>query len=229
MMASHDDGGAGQQWSMNDDVEQPVRDGQATRSPLSGATADFHASTQIAADAPAVDADTAAILTGQKPDSASAMKLVPPPAARIADPVEARFAEANHPRIVTAVQSELMPSGGTVRLRLDPPELGALLVRIDVKDGVLAASFQTSNDEATRLLSRSMQQLRTTLESHGVTVEKLHVQQAPREQWDGGRGGDDRQQNPPQHWQQQEQQRREMLQRMWRRVRDGRDPFDLVA
>ena len=152
------------------------------------------------------------------------------PAAPVADPLEARFAEMNHPRILTAVQSELVPHGGTVRLRLDPPELGALQVRIDVRDGVLAASFQTSNDEATRLLTQSLQQLKTTLESQGVTVEKLHVHQTPREQFDGQRGGDDRrEQQSPQQWQQQEQQRREMLQRMWRRVRDGRDPFDLVA
>ena len=173
----------------------------------------------------------AAHVPTHKPDQPSAPKIAFQQSAPIADLLEARFAESNHPRIVTAVQSELMPSGGTVRLRLDPPELGALQVRIEVRDGVVAASFQTSNDEATRLLTQSLQRLKTTLESQGVTVEKLHVQQTPREQWDGGRGGngDERQQHSPQHWQQQEQQRREMLQRMWRRVRDGRDPFDLVA
>ena len=184
----------------------------------------------VAENDPTQAADATTLAPPVKPDQPAVTKVVLPTAAPVADPLEARFAEANHPRIVTAVQAELMPGGGgSVRLRLDPPELGALQVRIEVKDGVLAASFQTSNDEATRLLSRSLQQLKNTLESHGVTVEKLHVQQTPREQWDGGRNGDERQQQSPQHWQQQEQQRREMLQRMWRRVRDGRDPFDLVA
>jgi flagellar hook-length control protein FliK len=178
---------------------------------------------------PVLDPAAGALPT-HKADQPPGMKVAFQPPMHAADPLEARFAESNHSRIVTVVQSELMPSGGTVRLRLDPPELGSLQVRIDVRNGVVAASFQTSNDEATRLLTLSLQRLKTTLESQGVTVEKLHVHQAPREQWDGGRGGsDDRQQHSPQHWQQQEQQRREMLQRMWRRVRDGRDPFDLVA
>lgn len=201
--------------------------GKAPVASFPGSIASLHGN----GDAPANIPDPAEVsVVAHKPEQGAAMKLVLPPSPPVADALEARFAESNHPRIITAVQSELMPSGGTVRLRLDPPELGALQVRIDVKDGVLAASFQTSNDEATRLLTRSLQQLKTTLESHGVTVDKLHVQQTPREQWDGNRGGDDRQQQQsPQHWQQQEQQRREMLQRMWRRARDGRDPFDLVA
>jgi flagellar hook-length control protein FliK len=203
--------------------------------PTATTTAPF-ASTGIGTDSnadagkPSID-PVAAPPPGHKPDQPQGVKVAFQPQVHVADPLEARFAESNHPRIVTAVQSELMPSGGTVRLRLDPPELGALQVRIDVRDGVVAASFQTSNDEAARLLTQSLHRLKTTLESQGVSVEKLHVQQTPREQWDGGRGGngDERQQHSAQHWQQQEQQRREMLQRMWRRVRDGRDPFDLVA
>jgi flagellar hook-length control protein FliK len=170
-----------------------------------------------------------ALFSNQKMGPSAPVKFALP-IVPVADPVEARFAEMNHPRILTAVQSELMAHGGTVRLRLDPPELGALQVRIDVRDGVLAASFQTSNDEATRLLTQSLQQLKTTLESQGLTVEKLQVHQTARQHFDGQRGGDDRrEQQSPHQWQQQEQQRREVLQRMWRRVRDGRDPFDLVA
>jgi flagellar hook-length control protein FliK len=118
-----------------------------------------------------------------------------------------------------------------MHIRLDPPELGALTVQIDVRDGIVTASFQTSNDEATRLLSHSLTQLRTTLESAGVTVEKLQVQQSPREQFTSS--SHDRDRNPRQqayeHSAQDDRQRREMLQRLWRRLTIGRDTLDLVA
>ena len=95
-------------------------------------------------------------------------------------PPEARFADANHARIVAGVRGELLPNGGTMHLRLDPPELGDLQVSVHLRDGVITAAFQTSNDDATRLLSHSLGDLKTLLESQGVAVGKLHVQQSPR-------------------------------------------------
>jgi flagellar hook-length control protein FliK len=142
---------------------------------------------------------------------------------------ESRFAEINHPKIVTAVQSELLPDGGTMQIRLDPPELGAMQVRVGMRDGVLTASFQTANDDATRLLSHSLHQLRTSLESQGVSVERLHVEQVPREKLAGDMSEDGQQQQPRDQSSQQEQQRREMLQRMWRRLAGDSDPLDLMA
>jgi hypothetical protein len=63
-----------------------------------------------------------------------------------------------------------------------------------------------------------------------VTVEKIQVQQAPRDQ-QAGSSSDQRQgqQFEDRHAQQQEQQRREVLMRMWRRIAGGRKPVDLVA
>ena len=62
----------------------------------------------------------------------------------------------------------------------------------------------------------------------GVSVDKLHVTQAPRDQQ--ASNDDNRQQggsdNPSAR---QEQQRREILQRMWRRLTNGSDPLDMVA
>lgn len=145
---------------------------------------------------------------------------------------EARFAQENHPRIVTAVRSEMIGGGGKMEIRLDPPELGALAVKIELRDGVMTAAFSTSSDEATRLLSHSLSQLKNTLETQGISVEKLQVQQAPREEHssrsgeDGGRqqqGGQDERESK------QDQERREMLQRMWRRIAVGSDPVDLTA
>ncbi|HEV8604142.1 MAG TPA: flagellar hook-length control protein FliK [Tepidisphaeraceae bacterium] len=144
---------------------------------------------------------------------------------------EQAFVEANHPKIAMAIHGELLPDGGSVHIRMDPPELGALAVQIVVRDGIVTASFQTSNDEATRLLSHSLGQLRTTLESAGVSVEKLQVQQAPREHFNSN--SRDAERGPGQQAYERsahdDQQRREMLQRMWRRLAVGRDMLDLVA
>lgn len=141
---------------------------------------------------------------------------------------EAEFAAANHARIVTAVRGELLPGGGTMQIRLDPPELGALQISVRMQDGVMTASFQTSSDDATKLLSHSLTHLKSMLESTGVSVEKLQVEQAPREH----KPGDQSQQQSAQHddtTARQEQQRREMLRRMWRRLAIGDDPLDMVA
>ena len=154
--------------------------------------------------------------------AAPARPTPPPP------PPEIRFAEANHPQIVTGIRGQLLPAGGTIHIRLDPPELGALQVSIHMQDGVMTASFQTSNDDATKLLSHSLAQLKHVLESQGVSVDKLHVSQAPRDQQSSNE--DNRQQPGGENPQaRQEQQRREIIQRMWRRLRDGGDPLDMVA
>ena len=147
-------------------------------------------------------------------------------------PPEVDFVAANHAKIVTGIRGDLLPGGGSMQIRLDPPELGALQISVRMQDGVMTASFQTSSDDATKLLSHSLSQLKSVLESQGVSVEKLHVEQAPRDQ---------RSDNDPKQNQQhpnaaydrtsarQEQQRKEMLRRMWRRLSFGSDPLDMVA
>jgi flagellar hook-length control protein FliK len=159
--------------------------------------------------------------------ASSASQPAPPPT-----PPEQQFAVDNHPKIITGVRSTLLPNGGTMQIRLDPPELGDLQISINLRDGVMTASFQTSNDEATRLLSHSLGQLKGVLESQGVSVDKLHVQQAPRNESSNSSNSDDRQ-----HQQghahdspaRREQERRELLRRMWRRLTEGSDPLDMVA
>ena len=144
-------------------------------------------------------------------------------------PPEVQFAESNHAKIVSGVQGQLLPGGGTMQIRLDPPELGALQVSVHMQNGVMSATFQTSNDDATKVLSHSLSQLKAALEAQGVTVDKLHVQQSPRDQKSNA---DDQQKNQSpseQSQQKQEQQRREMLQRMWKRLTNGSDPLDMVA
>jgi flagellar hook-length control protein FliK len=118
-----------------------------------------------------------------------------------------------------------------MQIRLDPPELGDLQISINLRDGVMSASFQTSNDEATRLLSHSLGQLKGVLESQGVSVDKLHVQQAPRNEPSNHSNHDEHHQQGQAHDSpaRREQERRELLRRMWRRLSEGSDPLDLVA
>lgn len=161
------------------------------------------------------------------PAQVSAPIPLPPPPPQ----TDAELAQNNHDRIVTSVKTQLLPNGGSMRLRLDPPELGSLQIHVRMINGVMQASFETSSDHATRLLSHSLSHLKTALESQGVSVDKLQVQQAPREQGGQSAGEDQQQRNPHQQESeaQREQQRRELLNRMWRRMRLGRDPLDMVA
>jgi flagellar hook-length control protein FliK len=150
-------------------------------------------------------------------------------------PPEVQFAHANHEPIVSGVKAQLMPHGGSMEIRLDPPELGALKVMVEMRDGTMTATFQTSNEEATRLLSHSLNQLKHVLEGQGVSVERLQVQQAPKSDSQSAGGDDARQQNSQQgDWQdehaaRQEQQRKESLHRMWRRIAGIADPIDVTA
>jgi flagellar hook-length control protein FliK len=162
------------------------------------------------------------------------------PAATSQPPVatpEARFAEDNHPGIVAGVRGQLLPSGGTMHIRLDPPELGPLSVTVRLRNGVMEASFETSSDDAARLLSHSLSALKTSLESQGVNVERLHVQQVPKSEsssnqnaGDGRDGQQGQERNLDQeHAARQEHQRRQMLRRMWQRLTGTEDPLDMVA
>ncbi len=67
-----------------------------------------------------------------------------------------------------------------------------LQVSVHMRDGVMTASFETSNDDATRMLSHSLGSVEiAALEASGVSVEKIHVQQSPNKQ--ESKGGDSEQ------------------------------------
>jgi flagellar hook-length control protein FliK len=144
---------------------------------------------------------------------------------------EARFAEANHARMLNGIRGELMPNGGSMQLRLDPPALGDLVISVQMRDGVMTAAFQTTNDDATRMLSHSLGDLKAMLEAQGVTVEKLQVQQAPKQDASQNQQGDGSHRQASQEEQQnsrREQQRKDMVQKLWDKL-TGRGPVDVKA
>lgn len=150
-------------------------------------------------------------------------------------PSERAFAAQNHDRIVTGVRTQLLPNGGSMQIRLNPENLGAMNITVSVVDGVVSAAFQTTSDEATKLLSHTLGQLKTALEGQGVSVDKIQVQQAPREvQTSRNDDGQQPRDNSEFRQQQQEtlrqqQERRHLLNRMWEHLANGGDPLDLVA
>ena len=152
----------------------------------------------------------------------------PAPAAPTAP--AAQFASDNYPQIVSGVHGQLLPNGGTMQLRLTPPELGEMQLSVQMRNGVMSASFQTTTDQATRLLSHGMSDLKHSLETAGVSVERIQISQAPKgSSSSGGNNSEqDSQRQPGDAQSQRDQQRRQLLQRMWKKVTGG-DPLDLVA
>jgi flagellar hook-length control protein FliK len=195
------------------------------------------AQTASAAVSPALAANDSAAPIAASPPVAPAHAALSAAAALAPTSPEAAFAATNHPPIVMGVHGQLLPDGGTMNIRLAPPELGDLQVSVQVTAGAVAASFQTSNDQATRLLSHSLGQLKSALENAGVSVARLQVSQMPpttsRQDANangGGKGNPSRddQTQPDGQAGARDQQRRELLRRMWKKVSGG-DDLDLVA
>lgn len=71
--------------------------------------------------------------------------------------------------------------GGTLRMRLSPPELGSLRVEITVKQGVMNARMETETDAARQLVLENLPALRERLAEQGIKVEQFQVDVSGRE------------------------------------------------
>jgi flagellar hook-length control protein FliK len=155
---------------------------------------------------------------------------------------EQQFAHDNVDQIVQGVRTKLLPGGGQMQIKLDPPELGALSIQIKVIDGRVTASFLTSGEEANRLLSQNLSQLKTSLEAGGVSVQRIDVRTSESSQSqsrsddgrDGSRDGSrdssrDGAGNQAFGGGASEQNRREMVEKMWRRLAYGSDELDVIG
>ncbi len=79
-------------------------------------------------------------------------------------------------RTLSGVRGAVAQKGGTVNLRLSPPELGVLRIQVKMTNGTVQATFGATNQAVGSLLNQHMSSLRHALESHGLTVENLQVQ-----------------------------------------------------
>ncbi len=64
-------------------------------------------------------------------------------------------------------------------MRLHPPELGELRVQMTLAQGRVSAEFRATTQSAHALLERSLTSLRSALETHGLSVERLTIQPLP--------------------------------------------------
>ncbi len=71
--------------------------------------------------------------------------------------------------------------GGEVRLRLSPPELGAMQLEVSIKAGVLTATIETETSAAQTILLDNLPQLRERLAEQGMQIEKFDVNVADRQ------------------------------------------------
>ncbi|MEX0725801.1 MAG: flagellar hook-length control protein FliK, partial [Planctomycetaceae bacterium] len=70
-------------------------------------------------------------------------------------------------------QSERMDR--TISVRLHPPELGALLIDVTERDGVMSARFEVQTLAAQKILGDSLPKLHDLLSQLGATVERIDV------------------------------------------------------
>lgn len=70
----------------------------------------------------------------------------------------------------------LQQRGGTLTMRLHPESLGAMRIQMELGGGNVAVNLEVHTEQAHRLLTQSLDALRATLESRGLTVQKLGVQ-----------------------------------------------------
>lgn len=78
-------------------------------------------------------------------------------------------------------------TGGNVRIKLHPPELGALQIDVSLKNGAVSARLEAQSTAAHRALTENLSQLHEALTQLGVTVDRVDVLLADQ------RPGDNRQ------------------------------------
>ncbi len=99
-----------------------------------------------------------------------------------ASPETAQTSAADRVRLVQRVARavEAARPDGEIRLRLRPPELGAVQLRMKMEDGALLAHIETETAQAQSLLTEHLPELRERLAELDIRVERFEVE------WRGG-------------------------------------------
>jgi flagellar hook-length control protein FliK len=88
------------------------------------------------------------------------------------------MSQADRVRFVQRVEQafqDLDGQGGTVRLRLSPPELGSLHVEISVARGEMTARVEAETPAARNVLLDNLPALRERLAQHDIKVQRFDV------------------------------------------------------
>jgi len=96
------------------------------------------------------------------------------------------------PRLAGAVeltiQAQTQAGGGTVRIKLTPPELGEVRVQLSQTDAGIVARVVASHPEAAQTLQQSAGDLRRALEGSGISLAQLDIGTSDGESAAAGHG-----------------------------------------
>ena len=163
----------------SDQSDRPRSSGESTqRAPASARAVQIDAAVRVdnaTAQASPVQSAVSLPVEWSSPTNTTtgATKESPTPSTptRSADPSNDPFTA----RILRGLSATLNQRGGVLTMRLDPPQLGQLRIQMTITQGTVSAEFQTSTPQAQALLERSLAVLRSALQAHGLTVERLTV------------------------------------------------------
>ncbi|HED54761.1 MAG TPA: flagellar hook-length control protein FliK, partial [Phycisphaerales bacterium] len=72
----------------------------------------------------------------------------------------------------------LRQRGGTLKLKLDPNDLGTVKISLKLSQGRVDGSIEATNERAHDLLKQHVELLKHSLERRGITVDRLDVRHA---------------------------------------------------
>lgn len=95
---------------------------------------------------------------------------------------------------ITAALKDVQAGDSTLRIRLNPVELGNVDIEISFQNGVMAAKLRAEKGDTHQLLREGIEGLKTRLSEHGINVESLEVELGSQNSGSGsGSGAPDQQ------------------------------------
>ncbi|MEM7577020.1 MAG: flagellar hook-length control protein FliK, partial [Planctomycetota bacterium] len=160
--------------------------GESSDAPPSEGEPNRQAAKPEAGNARAANAAVSSTFTPTAPTAADPASNAPQPANQAPGPNAPASAQPtprsdgpdalNEARLARGLKSALNQQGGTVTLRLTPPEMGTVRIQMQLQGTQVTAQFHAETGAARNLLQQQLGQLRTALEGQGLSVDRLGVQ-----------------------------------------------------
>lgn len=158
-------------------AKQAPSDGDATTSSNPSTTTTAKPAGDATPQAPPPSLPPAPQVQHASPGVSSKLAAAPPTAQAPPPPApESPVDQANLARVVRGMQGAVNQQGGSLTLRLTPPELGTVRIELAMQQGTVTARLHTETDAVRQLLNEHLGQLRAGLERQGLHVERLAVQ-----------------------------------------------------
>ncbi len=109
-------------------------------------------------------------------NAAGGASVVPPQTPPGSGTGESDNDRLNAARLGRALNTAVNQKGGGVTLRLTPPEIGTVRIQLQITGTSVSARIHTETAAGQQLLNQQLGQLRTSLESQGLQVDRVTVQ-----------------------------------------------------